>query len=190
MQQSFFKRPAFWYGIYYGAASIVIFTLIYAINFEFFGRFILWGILGLSVLITFLILGGRAERTANDGYLKYGQSFLALFIIGLIGYSLNLIFNIVFNNFIDLEFNKNLGEVVKESSLRFMQKYNTPEETIDKQLAALDKQFAVANTAKAYLKQFFSGAVMAAIFALIIAIFIKKNPPETFEDPTVLDTVN
>jgi hypothetical protein len=71
-----------------------------------------------------------------------------------------------------------------------MQKYNTPEETIDKQLAELDKQFAVANTAKAYLKQFFSGAVMAAIFALIIAIFIRKNPPETFEDPTVLDTAN
>ena len=85
MNQSLFKRPFFWYGIYYGIASILMFTIIYAVNFEFFGRFIMWMLFGVFLLVTFLIMGGMAERKSNGGYLKYVEAFKYLFFIGVIG---------------------------------------------------------------------------------------------------------
>ncbi len=190
MNQSLFKRPFFWYGIYYGIASILMFTIIYAVNFEFFGRFIMWMLFGVFLLVTFLIMGGMAERKSNGGYLKYVEAFKYLFFIGVIGYIVNLVFSIIFSNFIDPDFNKNLGEVMKESSMKWMQDMNVPDEKIDEQMLAMDKQMANYNSPLNYLKQLFGGIAMATIFALLCALFVKRNPPENIVDAKILDTEN
>ena len=182
MNQSFFKRPLFWYGIYFGVASIVYFILIYAINFEFFGRFLLFITIGFAIQVTFMILGGIAERKAAGGYLKYGKAMLSCLLIGLIGSLVSLIFSFIFVNYIDPEFLKNLSEVMKESVMNFMQSFGSiNDEDIDKALANMDKEFANAGTIVYYLKQFFLRELpWSLFFALICAIFVKKNPPAEF----------
>jgi len=191
MNQSLFKRPFLWYGIYYGIATIVLFVLIYSINFEFFGHFFMWLLLQFGLLITFMILGGLAERKENNGYLKYITAFKYLFFIGVIGYLLNILFTIIFVNFIDPEFNSNLAIVVKESTAKFMQSFGEiPDDKLDETMANMDKQFAAANEPFTYLKQFFNSALGAAIFALLCALFIKRNPPENLAEATLIDQEN
>jgi len=190
MNQSLFKRPFFWYGIYYGVASILIFSLIYALNFEFFGRFFWWMGIGVMALVAFMIMGGMAERKANGGYLTYFDGFKYLFLIGIIGYIVNLLFTIVFVNFIDPGFNENLRIVIKESTMEMMQKWEVPDEKIDLEMDKMDAQFTNANTAWYYLKQFFSSAVMSMIFALICALFVKRNRPDNMPDFKPLDQIS
>ena len=188
MNQSLFKRPFFWYGIYYGIASILLFTIIYAVNLEFFGRFFMWMLAGVVILLDFMIMGGMAERKANGGYLKYFDAFKYLFFIGVIGYIINLLFTILFVNFIDTDFNNKLAVVIKESSMEWMEKYDMPEDKIEAQVKEMDKQFANANSAWNYIKQFIGGAVMSALFALLCALFVKRNPPEGMVEAEVLDS--
>lgn len=193
MNQSLFKRPFFWYGIYYGIASILMFTIIYAVNFEFFGRFFWLLLISISIMATLMIMGGNAERKFQGGYRKYGKAFMDLFLIGFIGSAINVLFNVVFANFIDTSFYTNLAEVMKESTMKFMQSFGeVPEEQIEKTMEQMDKQFAEANTPLAYIKTlFFNSTPLVLVIALLCAIFVKKNPPENMITETVVtDTEN
>lgn len=187
MQSSFFKRPPFWYGIYYGITSIVIFTLVYAINFELFGRFFLFMLVNVAVLATFLVMGGMADRKERGGYLKYFDAVKSLFFIGVIGYMINLLFSILFANVIDPDFNKNLYEVIKESTMNWMADMGAPEDKIDETMERMDKQMLEANKPITYIKQFFGSVGMTVVFALICALFVKRNPPEGMVEEQVID---
>lgn len=182
------KSNYFWYGIYYGVASIVFFSLIYAINFALFGRFFMLMSVGIIILVACMILGGLAERKSSGGYLKYFDAFKTMFFIGLIGYILYLLFTIFFVNVIDKEYNSKLNVVIKESTMEWMEKYDVPEEKIEMQMNQMDKQMAKANTPFSYIKQVLGGAVMAAIFGLLCALFVKRNPPEGLTESKVLDS--
>jgi hypothetical protein len=192
MNQSLFKRPFFWYGVYYGIASILMFTIIYAVNFEFFGRFLWLLLVSVSIMATLMIMGGNAEKKHQGGYRKYGQVLLDMFLIGVIGSTINLLFNIAFVNLVDTSFYTNLAEVMKESTMKFMQSFGEiPEEQLEKTMEQMDKQFAEANTPAAYIRTlFFNNTPLVLIIALICAIFVKKNPPENLADATILDTEN
>ncbi len=192
MNQSLFKRPFFWYGVYYGIASILMFTIIYAVNFEFFGRFLWLLLVSVSIMATLMIMGGNAEKKYQGGYRKYSQALLDMFLIGVIGSTINLLFNIAFVNLVDTSFYTNLAEVMKESTMKFMQNFGEiPEEQLEKTMEQMDKQFAEANTPAAYIRTlFFNNTPLVLIIALICAIFVKKNPPENLADATILDTEN
>lgn len=192
MNQSLFKRPFFWYGVYYGIASILMFTIIYAVNFEFFGRFLWLLLVSVSIMATLMIMGGNAEKKYQGGYRKYSQALLDMFLIGVIGSTINLLFNIAFINLVDTSFYTNLAEVMKESTMKFMQSFGEiPEEQLEKTMEQMDKQFAEANTPAAYIRTlFFNNTPLVLIIALICAIFVKKNPPENLADATILDTEN
>ena len=189
MNQSLFKRPFFWYGIYYGIAAIIMFSLIYAINIDFFGHFLMLILSTLGIMAAFMIVGGFAERKAIGGYMKYGKAFTSLFFIGLIGAFITILFNVIFVNFIDTEFLGNLAEVMKESTMKFMQSFKEiSDEKIDKAMADMDKQFANANTVTSYVRQFLLNSTpMALIMALICALFVMKKPPEGMANFTELD---
>jgi ABC-type multidrug transport system fused ATPase/permease subunit len=192
MNNSLFKRPFFWYGVYYGIASILMFTIIYAVNFEFFGRFLWLLLVSVSIMATLMIMGGNAEKKHQGGYRKYSQALLDMFLIGVIGSTINLLFNIAFVNLVDTSFYTNLAEVMKESTMKFMQSFGEiPEEQLEKTMEQMDKQFAEANTPAAYIRTlFFNNTPLVLIIALICAIFVKKNPPENLADTTILDTEN
>lgn len=192
MNQSLLKRPFFWYGVYYGIASILMFTIIYAVNFEFFGRFLWLLLVSVSIMATLMIIGGNAEKKYQGGYRKYSQALLDMFLIGVIGSTINLLFNIAFVNLVDTSFYTNLAEVMKESTMKFMQNFGEiPEEQLEKTMEQMDKQFAEANTPAAYIRTlFFNNTPLVLIIALICAIFVKKNQPENLADATILDTEN
>lgn len=192
MNNSLFKRPFFWYGVYYGIASILMFTIIYAVNFEFFGRFLWLLLLSVGIMATLMIMGGNAEKKYQGGYRKYSQVLLDMFLIGVIGSTINLLFNIAFVNLVDTSFYTNLAEVMKESTMKFMQSFgDMPEDQLEKTMEQMDKQFAEANTPAAYIRTlFFNNTPLVLIIALICAIFVKKNPPENLADATILDTEN
>jgi hypothetical protein len=134
------------------------------------------------------------KKNINGGYLKYfdGQVLLDMFLIGVIGSTINLLFNIAFVNLVDTSFYTNLAEVMKESTMKFMQSFGEiPEEQLEKTMEQMDKQFAEANTPAAYIRTlFFNNTPLVLIIALICAIFVKKNPPENLADATILDTEN
>ncbi|NUM31777.1 MAG: DUF4199 domain-containing protein [Bacteroidetes bacterium] len=185
MNTSIIKKIPVWYGIYYGITSIAVFTIVYLVNFELFGKFILWGAISLAIPLVFYIAGGIAERKQNGGFLKYKQAFIALFIIGIVGYLINLTYTIVFTNVIDKQFNTRLEEVVTQSTANWLEKYKMDQEKIDMQMEKIHEQFANANTTGAYIKQLLWAIVVSAIISAIIALIIKRNPPENFMETDI-----
>lgn len=185
MSSSVIKKTPLWYGIYYGITSIAIFTVVYLTNFELFGKFILWGAISLAIPIIFYITGGMAERKQNGGFIKYKDAFIALFIIGVVGYLINLTYTVVFTNVIDKDFNTRLEEVVTQSTTVWLEKYNMEQEQIDKQMEKIHEQFANANTVGAYAKQLIWALIISAIISAIFAFIIKRNPPENFIEPDI-----
>ena len=92
---------------------------------------------------TLMIMGGNAEKKYQGGYRKYSQALLDMFLIGVIGSTINLLFNIAFVNLVDTSFYTNLAEVMKESTMKFMQSFGEiPEEQLEKTMEQMDKQFA------------------------------------------------
>lgn len=178
MSTSTTNKTAIWWCIYYGITTIVIFTITYLINFELFGKFLLWGTISLLIPIVFYIFGGLAHRKQNGGFITYKNALITLFIIGITGYFINLSYTIVFTNFIDKDFNTRLEEVVTQSTTTWLEKYNMEQDQIDKQMEKIHEQFANANTPIAYLKQFFWALIISAIISAIFALIIKRNPPE------------
>lgn len=179
MNTSIIKKNALWFGIYYGIASITIFTLVYLINFKFFGNFILWGAISLIIPIIFYIVGGITQRKLEGGFINFKNAFITLFTIGIVGYLISLSYTIVFSNVIDKEFNTRLEEVVIESTSSWIEKYSTDQEQIDKQIEKIHEQFANANTPKTYLSQLIWAIIISAIISAIFALIIRRNPPES-----------
>ena len=188
MNTPFFKRPYVMYGFYFGLASILIFVLIYSLYFDFFGRFFYFMLLGIFVLSAFMVMGGMAERRENGGYMKYFEAVKVMFFIGVIGYFINNLFMVIFVNVIDPEYNKNLGEVIKESTMKWMQEMNVPDDKVDEAISKMDERMADANSPWNYVKQFFGSLVLSILFALLCALFVKRNPPEMITDHEVLDS--
>ncbi|MCB9252873.1 MAG: DUF4199 domain-containing protein [Flavobacteriales bacterium] len=188
MENNFFKKPPFWYGLYYGIASVVFFTLIYAFNFAFFGRFFMLILVNIVIVVAFMIMGGMAHRKYSGGYLRYMDAVKALFYVGLIGYIINMVFSMIFVNYIDTEFNQNLQTLVKESTMEWMQSMNVPDEKIDEAMENIDNRMKDLNTPMAYVKQFFSSIAMSILFAFICAFFVRKNPPENYDEAVLVES--
>lgn len=190
MNQSFFKRPFFWYGIYFGITSILIFLIEYFLFPELLTNKIASTIISLLPLVIFMTLSGIAEKNEKGGYLTFGKTFRTMFFTSLIGIIIFTVFSHFFNTYYDPDYMTAAFEQQMEETRTKLEDKGMSDEDIDKAMKMSESIYNMKDSVvfKIIGIAFYAG--FAALLALLNALFVRKNPPEGIIDSQILDTEN
>jgi hypothetical protein len=163
------------WGLYFGAASIILTIVMSLIGFDF-DKPMTFMIYSLTIALAFLgiflgfgIATIREHRTNLGGFIDFKTAFMVAFVAFAIGMVISSVFGFVYNNYI----NPSYIDGMKESMVNMFEKLNAPESQQSETLQALDDQKTIGGTAKAALKSIAGSAVLAAIMGAIM----KKEKP-------------
>ena len=147
-------------------------------------------VLGFGLPVLFMILGGLAERRAQDGYLPYGQALKTTFLIGVVFWvAANLVspvyYNVVNPTFFDdhkeelIVIQKDLGaktaELLGASEADMLEQ----EEKMSIQLEAqFEKTMSQYTTFTGVLLNLLGSVFLSLFLALIVSLIVKRNPPQ------------
>jgi len=129
--------------------------------------------LGLVVLIAGMIIGSLMYKKLQPGeYLTYGQSFTVNFLIGLYATIISVIFYFFYVKFINTGL---IQEMLEMARNKMEAKGNLSSDQIDQAMNMTQKFMSPIGM---MLWGLVGNAFFSAIFALIIAIFVRKNNPD------------
>lgn len=167
------KNQGLMYGVICGLVSIFVTVILYLIGVKaFMGPL---SFLGFAIPIAIGVLAGLARKKAQGGFLEFREALQTAFLVMVIGTVISVLFNYVLLNYIDVPFREALAQETAETQARWMQKFNAPQDQIDK---------AVADTLNGNnytLAKMLLSAAFISIFwflmSLIVAAIIKKKKP-------------
>ena len=112
-----------------------------------------------------------------NGFISYGQAFMYGWTVYLIATVVLIIYNFIFNQFIDPEYTTRVIQTTAEWTEEFMRSKGVPESQISD---AVDKMMSKAHPSviKTAVTTLIGGVVAGAIFSAISSAFAKKaaNP--------------
>ncbi len=167
------KKYALDLGLKFGLINIIVFITLYFINIEYMVNYWIMAFL-VAMLLGFLIYTGISFRKLQDGYISFKEAFLVMFTAFIVSGFVMLIFNIIFYNFVDPSLAANLKILMEDKILSMMERFNTPENEIEKALARFEN-FEDQYTIKGLMIQYLQSFILGGIFASVIALFIKKK---------------
>jgi hypothetical protein len=174
-EQGIFERPMVKWGLYLGGVNVAYILVLYLIDVSLLISF--WNsAISLVLLVTFMVLAMKEQRSANGGGLSYGQGVVTGLVVGVISSIIGVLFNAILYNYIDPTLPETIRELTLEKTLGMMESMGASEETIDQAMGNMDeRQF------KQDLRASFTALLITAIFstfvALIVAAFVKKEAP-------------
>lgn len=171
------KKNGVKFGLISGIISILITSVVYAINIEIFGSFAF----GLLLIAFYIGLGVYVVSTTKKelkGNITFKEAFTTYFIYCAIGILLANLFNYLLFSVIDPSAKDQLMEISLKKTIEFMEKFNSPKEAISEAVKQLKEndQYSIGNILK--------GSVFSILFSsligLIIAAIFKSKNRETF----------
>ncbi len=119
-------------------------------------------LLNFAIGIYILILAVRADRDEQlGGYASFKRIFLLTFSVIMISAVISQVFNFVYMNYI----NPSAAEAAMEAAKAMMEKFNMPEEALDKAMEEAEKNLkSPMNIVKTSLWSAIVGAIVAAIY--------------------------
>lgn len=164
------KKNGITFGIISGVVSVLITTLIYVINVEYFVS--IWtGLIGIAFTITLsCVLLSKTKKELN-GEFSFKEAFTTYFLMALIGILISTTFSILLFNFIDPSLKETIKELTLKSTASMMRKFGAPSADVNKALKQISEtdQFTII----AQLKGILTSIVVTSIFGLILAAFFK-----------------
>lgn len=166
------KKNGITYGVILGVFSVLVTTIIYAVNLELFTS--IWvGLISMAIYITIgAMLVLKTKRQLNN-LITFKEAFTVYFLAAVIGSTISVLFNIVLFNFIDPAAKTTLQELTIKYSVEMMQKFGTPAAAINQAVSDMQKtdNYAPSNQMFGLLVSF----VFSAIFGLILALIFKSK---------------
>ncbi|HLK28483.1 MAG TPA: DUF4199 domain-containing protein [Puia sp.] len=167
-------------GIQYGIIIALMYTILLFIRYNVFGKspvsFGLFAVCSYLIILGLYLLPAFARRKELGGFATFKEIFQTIFIAILITEIVYVLFNFVYLKFIDPSFFDNL----KVATRTLLEKANTPEEQIDKQMQGFKDVNEQLKPLK-LLQGLGMWIVIDSIFGLIFASIIKKNK-DVFDD--------
>jgi hypothetical protein len=165
------------WGLINGAVGIALVILFYIIDYTWLVSFKLLGV-ALVVTIGIIIYGGIEYRNLNGGYLSYGKAWQHGFIMLAVSGLMATIFNFILYTLVDPELPGKLTEAAVENARGMMENFGMQEgPEMDKAIAQTETDTAARFTPFGIAKGYLFQLIFSAVFALITAIFVKRNPP-------------
>ena len=170
-------KPAAKSGLTLGLIGIIITLVIYFINAKLLAN--IWvGITILIISLVLVVLFGINYRKQVGGYLSFKNAFLfsliLLMVAGLIGQS----FNFLLFNVIDQDLTEVVTDAALENTERMMEKFNVPDEEVDKALERTEAQMANQYQPAGVMKAYLYSIIIYAIISLITGAIIKRRDPQ------------
>ena len=168
------------YGLISGLVSILFLVILYLGGTKLFTNPIAF--LGYALPIVFAVLACVKQKKLNGGYLEFKEALKISFGVLVISSLAATLLTYVLFNFIDTAFRESMVQVSIEMTQKFMQKFNAPQDAIDKAVQELttSNPYALGKL----IFQFVLACILWFIFALIISAIVKKKRPE-FPEATV-----
>ncbi len=164
------------WGVILAAIGIVITVLIYAVDYTMFASFKFLGVI-IVISIGLVIYAGIDYRKAVGGYLPYGKAWQHGFITFAISGIISVVFNIVLYTVIDPELPAKVTDAIVENTQEMMENFGAPADSMDEALEKTRTDSLDRFTAFGMVKGYVFQLIGYAIFALITAIFARRNPP-------------
>ncbi|HIF84693.1 MAG TPA: DUF4199 domain-containing protein [Flavobacteriaceae bacterium] len=163
-------------GIILAAVSIIMTMLTYMINIELMVKW--WfGILSLIINVGLLIYLGITYRNSIGGILSYGNALKYSFLVMIVSFVIGICFQILLYNVIDPDLPQVMTDLSIEESVKMMENFGAPQETIDASIPAIEEGIKNSTTVSGILKSSPLGFLFMGLVSLFTAIFIKRNEP-------------
>lgn len=163
-------------GFMLAAVSIIITMLAYMISVELMVEW--WfGMVSLIISVSLLIYLGISYRNSIGGILSYGNAVRYSILVMFVSYVIGICFQVLLYTVIDPELPEVMTELSIEKSVELMERFGTPQETIDASISAIEEGIKSSTTASGILKSSPWGLLFLVAFSLFTAIFIKRNEP-------------
>jgi len=169
------KSSAINYGLYLGALLSLIIVAIYAIDLSLMVN--MWlGIGLLLVVVGFGVVSVAKSKSILEGFISFKQAFSSYFITIALGLLINVVVSAILFNFIDPEAAEFIKEKTVEITIKMMEGFNAPAETIAEAVENIEgqNQYSVVNM----LKSLVWSLVLQSIIGLIVAAIMKKTNPD------------
>jgi len=190
MKRSFFKQTYFWYGIYYGLGYFLLFLICYFLVPQLLSDKIASTFIFIFPMVLCMTLAGIAEKKAQNGYLSYGNTFKTMFLTAFIGILIFTLFSHFFTTYYDPEYMTAIFEKEMAETRLKLEESGKSDEDIDKVMKMTESIYKMKDNVLFKLVGVFFLAVMAAMLALLNALFIKRTPPEIMVEEKPLDQSN
>lgn len=163
------KNTMLTYGLYLGITSIIISVLNYSFGNIYKPHWSV-NVLTYLVMIGFIVLGLKAFKEANNGFLKLGQAIKIGLGIALISGIISIIYFLVFSKFIEPDFITNLREFQEQVML---EKFPDMDEAIIEKQIEMSNKFMSPGIMSAFVLA--GSLIMGLIFSLIAGLIMKKD---------------
>jgi hypothetical protein len=165
-----FWKPALIYGAILGFVGILLGVIFYFLNLTT-QSWVGWVSIVVSIAVmAYCLLAYRKEYLG--GYASFGRIFVMALVIGIVASILSTIYTYVLYTFVDPDLTEKIRLMAEE---RIMNNPRIPESMYEDLLDRMEDRFTPARMTRMAL---IWGVVANAIIGLILAAFIKKNPPE------------
>ena len=173
-QQASIKKIALNYGVLLALLSIGLQVISYVLDVHIDRP---WWLTVLQTLISVgvLVMGIKAYKTENSGFLTIGQALKAGVAISLIAGIIAVVFNYIFMNYIDPDFIQKTLDFTQQQMIE-----SNPN------MAQKDIDMAMDMSAKFMSPLWMSAFALIAtmffgfIISLIAGVIMKRNPPNQF----------
>lgn len=125
-----------------------------------------------AVMIAIIVLAVKAYKEGNSGFASFGRAFRVGFLTMLIIAGITLVWVLLYFGVIDTTMIDTIVEGAKE---QMMEQQGMDEEQADQAMGFMGWMFNPVGMA---ITAAVSTVFMGAIFSLIVAAIMKKNPPE------------
>jgi len=167
------KKNGISYGIILGVFSILITTLIYAIDISLFTSW--WvGVISLLIyLVIGIVLVYKTKKQLNN-LISFKEAFTVFFLAAVIGSTISVLFNIILFNVIDPSAKETVQQLTLEYTAEMMQKFGARASDVNEALAKMAEtdNYSPLNQLKGLVFSF----VFSAILGLILALIFKSKP--------------
>lgn len=172
--RNFFQSQMFWWGLYYGVSSVILFFGAYLIKPEWVVS-IGYSALGYVVLpLFFMIFGGLAERkTRENGTMNYGQAYVAVLLVAITGLVVYSAVNPLISYFMP-EIQENIMEISKNKVIERLEAQGLDEDKIEEFTANFEKQAAKRNQLQSAFVAFLVGGILFVFYALLAALPVRN----------------
>ncbi len=171
-------------GLIIGAASIVLFILMYVADIKPVGIMmpIMVMLASLAITIVLLVILFKKYRTQVGGFISFGDAFLYCFIAMLVSILVSTIFTLLFVQFVEPDYYKNIMEANKTWFENYLAG-KVSDEQLTQTMEEMDKKAATMGSFSTTLKNLLIGTIFGVIIALIVAAIMKKKA-EIFDNNT------
>lgn len=161
-------------GLIGGLAMILLTTVLYLAGVDaFIGKA---AYLGFLIPLAMAITAPLLEKKARGGFLEFRDALKAAFLVFVIAYLLQALFNWALLNYIDQPFRQAVEQATLQKTEKFLQGMGLSQEKIDEAIAQQRgvNQFALSKTMLGLAIWY----VVLFLISLLIAAIVRKKSPE------------